>query len=160
MSDRNRRTGQQDQIREQGVVEGDRLSVPVHEEELAAQKRAVERGEVRIEKDVVAEEQVVEVPVTEERVHVQRRAVDQDVAPDATAFQEGTIEVPVMGEQVELEKRTRVAEEVEIGKEAVQRTEQVAGTVRREEVRVDDAGAVEETGTSGTTGTSGKTRRS
>jgi uncharacterized protein (TIGR02271 family) len=54
------------------------------------------------------------------------------------------IEVPIMGEEVELHKRVRVAEEVEIGKEAVQRTERVAGTVRREEVRVTETAAAED----------------
>jgi uncharacterized protein (TIGR02271 family) len=117
----------------------DRLVVPVHEEELTATKRAVERGQVRVEKNVIAEERTLEVPVTEERVHVERRVVDRPATEGDMVFEEGTIEVPVRGEEVELQKRVRVAEEVEIGKEAVARTERVAGTVRREEVRVDDA---------------------
>ncbi|MBA2276545.1 MAG: DUF2382 domain-containing protein, partial [Chloroflexia bacterium] len=58
------------------------------------------------------------------------------VASDA--FQGGTIEVPVRGEEVQVQKRTKVTEEIEIGKEAVGRTEQVSDTVRREEVRIDD----------------------
>ena len=117
-------------------LEGDTLRVPVHEEELTAVTREREAGRVRIGKDVVEEERQLEVPVTEERVRVERRAVDRDAAPADAAFEEGTIEVPLRAEEVELQKRTRVAEEIEIGKEAVQRTEQVAGTVRREEVRV------------------------
>ncbi len=138
-------------------VEGnDVLRVPVHEEELTAVRREREVGEVQVSKDVVAEERVLEVPVTEERVRVQRVAVDREVGADETAFQEGTIEVPIRGEEVELQKRTRVAEEVEIAKEAVQRTEQVAGTVRREEVRVDETG-VETTGTVRSTGTTDTT---
>ena len=117
----------------------DALRVPVHEEELTATTREREIGRVGITKDVVAEERTLAVPVTEERVRVERRVVDRDAGvDDATAFQEGTIEVPVRGEEVELQKRTRVAEEVEIGKEQVQRTEQVGGTVRREEVRIDE----------------------
>ncbi len=123
----------------------DSINVPVHEEELAARTRQVERGQVQVEKDVVAEEQVLNVPVTEERVRVERHAVSGNTPADATAFQEGVIEVPVRGEEVELTKRTRVAEEVEIAKEAVQRTEQVAGTVRREEVRIEDATVVDST---------------
>jgi len=116
----------------------DVLRVPVHEEELAATKRTVEQGQVRIAKDVVEEERTLDVPVTEERVRVTRHVVDRAGTAGEDAFTEGTIEVPVRGEQVELEKRVRVAEEVEVGKEAVQRTERVGGTVRREEVRVDD----------------------
>ncbi|CAA9586993.1 MAG: hypothetical protein AVDCRST_MAG19-5003 [uncultured Thermomicrobiales bacterium] len=118
------------------VDANDTISVPIHEEQLTATKQAREIGEVEITKDVVAEEQVLSVPVTEERVHVQRRAVDQPVDASSGAFQGGTISVPIVGEDVELQKTTRVAEEIEIGKEAVQRTEQVTGTVRREEVRV------------------------
>lgn len=119
----------------------DRIVVPVHEEELTATKHAVERGRVVIDKDIIAEERTLDVPVTEERVVVQRRAVDREAGADATAFQEGTIEVPLRGEEVDVQKRVRVAEEVEVGKEAVQRTERVAGTVHREEVRVDDTSA-------------------
>ncbi len=131
------------------VGAGETIAVPVHEEELAATTRQREIGEVRIEKDVVAEERTLEVPVTEERVRVERRVVDRPAdAADATAFEEGVIEVPIRGEEVELQKRVRVAEEVEVGKEAVQRTEQVGGTVRREEVRVSEVDAdVTSTGT-------------
>ena len=117
---------------EQGVV------VPVHEEELTAAKRQREIGEVEIEKDVVQEQRTIEVPVTEERVRVERRVVDRPVDASEAAFREESIEVPVRGEEVELQKRTKVVEEVEVGKEAVQRTEQVSGTVRREEVRIDE----------------------
>jgi uncharacterized protein (TIGR02271 family) len=123
------------------VAAGDTVRVPVHEEELTATTRPVERGQVRVDKDVVTEERTLDVPVTEEQVSVERRAVDRDAAPDAAAFQEGTIEVPVRGEEVEVQKRVRVAEEVEIGKEPVQTTQRVSDTVRREEVRVDDAKA-------------------
>jgi stress response protein YsnF len=161
------------------VAAGETIRVPVHEEELVARTREVEKGEVRIEKDVVAQEQVVEVPVTEERVRVTRHAVDRDASDadtaafrdevievpvhaeevelgkrvrvtrhavdrdasdaDTAAFRDEVIEVPVHAEEVELGKRVRVAEEVEVGKEQVQRTERAAGTVRREEVRVEDA---------------------
>ena len=115
------------------------LRVPVHEEELTATTRPVERGAVRVDKDVVAEERSMDVPVTEERVRVTRRAVDRAGVAGDTAFQEETIEVPVRGEAVDVQKRARVAEEVEITKEAVQGTQRVEGTVRREQVRVEDA---------------------
>jgi len=125
--------------------EGETIRVPVHEEELTATKHAVERGTVRIAKDVVAEEQTLDVPVTEERLVVNRRVVDRDAGVDATAYAEDTIEIPLLSEEVDVQKRDRVVEEIEIGKERVQRTERVAGTVRREEVRVDES-AVNTTG--------------
>jgi uncharacterized protein (TIGR02271 family) len=54
--------------------------------------------------------------------------------------------VPLRSETVNVQKQARVAEEVVVSKEAVERTEQVSGTVRREEVYVDeDAALIDET---------------
>ncbi|MDQ3779760.1 MAG: YsnF/AvaK domain-containing protein, partial [Chloroflexota bacterium] len=78
-----------------------------------------------------------QVPVREERVRVERHAVDRPVAAsEREAFADQVIEVPLRGETVEAQKEVRVAEEIEIGKEAVERSETVSGTVRREEVEV------------------------
>jgi len=125
------------------VNDADTISVPLTEEELTATTREVDRGAVRIEKDVVAEERSIDVPVTEEEVHVTRRIVDREVSPGETLFEEGTIEVPIRGEEVDVEKRARVTEELEISKSAVEHTEHVTDTVRREEARiVDDSDVV------------------
>jgi uncharacterized protein (TIGR02271 family) len=131
-------TANQPLATDQVLGEGETVVVPVFEEELTATKTPYERGEVRVEKDVVTEERVLDVPVTEEEVHVQRRAVDRPIEAPERAFEERVIEVPLRGEDVELQKRVRVAEEVEISKEPVQRTERVAGKVRREEVHVEE----------------------
>ena len=133
------------------VNEDDDLRVDVAEEELTAAKRGVDRGSVNIEKTVVSEQQQMDVPVTEERVNVSRRTVDRDVSTGDDAFKDGTIEVPVYGEEVDVEKRTRVTEEIEVEKEAVQATERVTDTVRREEVTV-DGDVVGEGADSGTSG--------
>ena len=119
------------------VTERDEANIPLHEEELVAKRRGVNRGEVEINKEVVAEEESVDVPVTEERVEVTRRDVDRDVAPGEDAFQEGTIEVPVEGEEVDVEKRARVVEEIDVDKTAEQHTERVSDTVRHEEVEIE-----------------------
>ena len=132
----------------------DEIRIPVMEEELSATVREQEAGAVRVEKDVITEERTLEVPVTEERVRVERRIVDRPVAAgDATAFDEMVIDVPLTTETVEVQKQARVAEEVVLSKEAVQHTERVTDTVRREEVFVDeDATTIEggETRSSGT----------
>jgi uncharacterized protein (TIGR02271 family) len=115
------------------------IRIPVMEEELTATVREQEAGAVRIEKDVIEEERTLDVPVTEERLRVERRVVDRPVtAADADAFEETVIEVPLRSETVDVQKQARVAEEVVVSKEAEQRTERVAGTVRREEVIVDE----------------------
>jgi uncharacterized protein (TIGR02271 family) len=120
------------------TLEGrDELSIPVHEEDLVARQREVDRGSVQVNKHVIEEDVAVDVPVTEERVEVSHRAVDREAVPGEDAFQEETIEVPVRGEEVDVEKRTRVTGEVDIDKVAEERTEHVADTVRREEVTID-----------------------
>ena len=119
---------------------GEEIRIPVVEEELTATVRPQEAGAVRIAKNVVAEDRVLDVPVTEERVRVERRVVDRPAsAADMGAFEEQVIEVPLRTEAVDVQKQARVKEEVIVGKDAVQRTERVADTVRREEVHVDDA---------------------
>src|SRR5829696_3172719 len=126
------------------VATDEEIRIPVMEEELTATVRPREAGAVRIEKDVVAEERTLEVPLTEERVRVERRVVDRPAtAADANAFEETVIEVPLRSETVDIQKQARVAEEVIVGKEAVQRTERVTDTVRREEVFVDEDAAID-----------------
>jgi uncharacterized protein (TIGR02271 family) len=121
------------------IDEGEEIRIPVIEEELTATVRPRQAGEVRIEKDVVTEERTIDVPLTEERVRVEHRIVNRPVtAADTGAFEETVIEVPVRSETVDVQKQARVAEEIVISKEAVQRTERVSDTVRKEEVHVDE----------------------
>src|SRR5215207_10592436 len=47
-------------------------------------------------------------------------------------------EIPVRGQEVDVEKTARKAGEVIVEKKAGTRTERVGGTIRREEVRVED----------------------
>jgi len=137
-------TGQR-QVAGYEATSEDELVIPVREEELTATVRETEAGAARIQKRVVAEDRVLEVPVTEEQIRVERRVVDRPASEiDADAFQETVIDVPLTQQDVELRKQARVAEEVVVSKEAIQHTEQVRGTVRREEVDV-----VDETGTTG-----------
>jgi uncharacterized protein (TIGR02271 family) len=128
-----------DRVTAARVSEDDEIRIPVMEEELTATVRQQEAGAVRIQKDVVAEERTLEVPVTEERIRVERRVVDRAAtSADAGAFEETVIDVPLRTETVDVQKQARVAEEVIVSKEAVQRTERVTDTVRKEEVFVDE----------------------
>lgn len=126
------------------VETDDEIRIPVMEEELTATVRQQEAGAVRIEKDVVSEERTLEVPVTEERIRVERRVVDRAAtSADAGAFEETIIDVPLRSETVDVQKHARVVEEVIVSKDAVQHTEQVHGTVRHEEVYVDEDAVVD-----------------
>jgi uncharacterized protein (TIGR02271 family) len=139
-------------VRSADVTDTDDIRVQRYEEDLQAQKTEREAGEVRVTKDVVEEQRTLEVPVQREEVHVESRVVDRPATDASEAFQEGTISVPVREEDVEVRKEVRVAEELEIDKTAVQDTERVSDTVRKEVVNVEEVGDVDvEGGTSGTT---------
>jgi len=116
--------------------------IQVREEELQAQKRPVEAGEVRVRKEVHTEHKTIDVPVQHEEVVIERRPAHGQVA--AGDLREGEeIRIPVREEQVDVTKRAVVTEEVEVGKRVVQDTERVSGDVRKEEVRVERQGDVD-----------------
>lgn len=119
---------------------GGTISVELHEETATASTRERDMGQVRIEKQIVTEDQTIEVPVIEERVRVERRPVDH-VAESGVTLEERTFSIPIRGDVVDVEKEIHVAEEVTIQKEAVERSTAVETTLRHEELRVDDAGA-------------------
>lgn len=130
----------------------DGLRIPVREEELSVNKREVRRGLVRVNKTVTEQEASVNVPLREETVHVERHAVSGNYSDDlpTDAFHETEIEIPLRGEEADVSKRTVVREEVTIGKNVVERDQQISDTLRREEVSVDGADAV--TGVTDTAG--------
>ncbi len=115
-------------------------SLKLREERLNVTKERVQAGEVGLHKEVVTEQKTINVPVTHEEVVIERHAVTGGQV-DTTPIGEGeTIRVPVSEEQVNVTKNTVVTGEVAIGKRAVEETQQVTDTVRREEARVEQQG--------------------
>ncbi len=119
----------------------------VKEERLHAEKRPVETGEVNVRKEVRTETKSMEVPVQREEVIIERtpahgRAASEGI--DAGDIGEGEqIRVPVREEQITITKEPVVTEEVKVGKRTVQDTKHVSGEVRKEEIKVDQAGNVD-----------------
>lgn len=114
----------------------------LHEEHLHAQKQPVKTGEVRVRKEVVTENQTLNVPVTREEVVIERHPVGSQTASRADIRPGEEIRIPVKEEKVNVTKETVAKEEVKVGKRQVQETEQVSGTVRKEQVRVEHEGKV------------------
>ncbi|HCI80454.1 MAG TPA: hypothetical protein DHW02_12270 [Ktedonobacter sp.] len=114
----------------------------LREEQLGVNKERTQVGEVRLGKDVVEEQKTVNVPVTHEEVYVERRPVTgADAVADNTPIgTDETIRVPVSEEKVNVNKDTVVTGEVAVGKRAVQETQQVSDTVKREELRAEERG--------------------
>lgn len=147
------------QQRAQGAAEGTVL--PVIEEELRVGKREVQRGGVRIFQRIVETPVNETVNLREEHVSVERRPVNQPVAAaDLANFQEKSIELHETAEEAVVEKSARVVEEVVIGKQVTQTAQQIADTVRRTEVDVEQlpaSGASTSAGTASTAGVTGAT---
>lgn len=111
-------------------------------ETLRVHKDRVQRGTVKLRKEVVSEHQNVEVPVTREELVIERHPADGR-ASARTGFEDGKqIEVPLSEDQVRVEKRPIVREEVEVGKRQVQDTKRVGDDVKHEELRVEKEGDV------------------
>jgi len=118
----------------------DSPSVELREEELRVEKERVQAGEVRLRKEVIAEERTVEVPVTREEVVIERRPAAGGREAGGTINEGEEIRIPLMEEEVRVEKTPVVREEVSLRKQQVQDTERVSETLRREEARIDQTG--------------------
>ncbi len=116
-------------------------------EVLRVHKDRISRGEVRIRKEVITEQQTVQVPVTREELVIERvQATGQTTATGAIG-DTGEIRIPLTEERASATTETFVREEVNIGKRAVENVEQVGGAVRREELEVEDNTTAATTGT-------------
>lgn len=112
--------------------------IPVVEEELQIGKRQVQRGGVRVYSKIVERPVDEQVNLREEHVRVDRRPVDRAVtSAELTNLKDQSIEVTEIAEEAVISKQARVREEVVIGKEATERTQQVHDTVKKTEVTVD-----------------------
>lgn len=113
----------------------------LREEQLNVNKQRAQTGEVDLRKEVVTEQQTINVPVTHEEVYIERHPVTDTAVNDTTPIGEGeTIRVPLSEEKVNVRKETLVTGEVSIGKRAVEGTQRVADTVRREELSIEQEG--------------------
>jgi uncharacterized protein (TIGR02271 family) len=113
-------------------------TIQLREEQLCATKTQAKTGEVKVRKEVVSEHKTIDVPVEHEEVVIERRPVSRRTSD--TNFRAEEIRVPVSGDQVRADKQTVVKEEVSVGKRKVQGNERVSGTVRKEELRVEETG--------------------
>lgn len=125
--------------------------IPVIEEELRVGKRQVQRGGVRVFQRVREQPVSEQVELREEHVNVERQPVDRPATEaDMAAFKEGEVEMREMAEEAVVSKAAHVVEEVNVSKEATQRTEEVNDTVRRTDVEVEQLGASDATRRAGT----------
>lgn len=122
-------------------VAGRDYRVQLRGEMLQAHKERVNRGEVRLRKEVVSENRSIEVPVTREELVIERTNAS-GAAPTGEIGSDKEIRVPLSEEKVTVEKKPVVTGEVHVGKRQVQDTRTVSDNVRHEEVKLDKEGDV------------------
>lgn len=111
------------------------------EERLKVGTERVETGKVRLVKHVVTEQQQVQVPVTHEEVRLEREPVTDANRKDALRGQditEAEHEVTLHADKPVVEKETVPVERVRLAKEEVSDTETVSGSVRKEQIDLED----------------------
>ena len=111
---------------------------------LRVHKERVSRGEVRLRKEVVTEQQNLEVPTTREELVVERiPSSGREAAGAEVGSGEKEIRVRLSEERVRVEKKPVVNEEIQVGKRQVQETQRVSDQVRHEELRTETEGDVD-----------------
>jgi uncharacterized protein (TIGR02271 family) len=116
----------------------DSEAIPVMKEEIQIGKRQVLRGGVRVFSRLVEEPVQEDISLRDEHVRVDRRPVNRSAtSADLSGSKEQVIEVQEFAEEPVVSKRSRVVEEVRVGKDVSERTETIRDTARHTEVSVD-----------------------
>ena len=124
-------------------------AIPIIEESLVVGKREVDRGGVRVYSHVVDYPVAADVTLHDEFINVDRRFVDRPAtAADFAAGSGQVLEMNASGEEAVVGKTARVVEEVLVGKESTQHTQQIQDSVRKTEVEVEEIPSAETVGTS------------
>lgn len=112
------------------------ISIPVIEEQLQVEKKVVETGGIRVNKQVHTDDVVVEMPLMHEKYKVERVPVNAyvDELPPAMRQEGDTTIIPVLREV--LVKRTVLVEEIHITKQKIKKQHAEQGVLRTEEVSV------------------------
>lgn len=137
------------------------VRIPVVEENFSVGKREYVRGGVRIFVRIIEVPVHETVQLREEHVHIEHHPVNKPAtAADIAAFKEGVTEMHEMAEEAVVTKTARIVEEVVVGKEVTERTEQINDTVQRSDVRIEQLDGTNAASTNPTTQTrNGKIER-
>ncbi len=123
-------------------ADGDTLRIPIAEERLRAGTRAVDHGELRIHRSVIAREESIQQSLTRDDVSVERVTIDRFVdAPPAVRTEGDILIVPVLEEVLVVEKRLKLKEELRISTRQVVEQQEVRELVRSERVELEDSTA-------------------
>jgi len=114
-------------------------NIRLRKEELDIAKSKVQKGDVEIGKEIIEEHKSVDVPVTREEVVIERKTLNNE-ASESPITNEQTIHIPVSEEKVNVGKHTVVTGEISAHKRAIENTEHIDETLKREEALINKIG--------------------
>ena len=116
----------------------DKVTIPIIEEQVTIDKKVIEKGIVRLSKNVKENTEEFQVPLMDEEIVVNRVDKNQyvDTAPPAIRYEGDVMIISVLKEVPVVEKRLMLVEELHVTKKQTQKTETVNVVVRKEEVEV------------------------
>jgi stress response protein YsnF len=122
-----------------GVGQEGKQKAQVIEEELEVGIARTTGGK-RLKTEISEREVEETVSLKQESVDVERNQVERTLKPEEAdkAFGERTVEVTATTEKPVVSKQAHVVEEVALSKQSGQREETVSGTVRRQDVKVEE----------------------
>lgn len=119
-------------------LSGEKMIVPVLEEEVKITKKVIDTATVHLSKTVDESTETFEIPLSTEEIVVKRIPKNElvDIAPAASRYEGDVMIIPVLKEVVVTEKRIMLVEEIHVSKLKTEKTETVEVVVRKEEVNV------------------------
>jgi uncharacterized protein (TIGR02271 family) len=118
---------------------GTEVVIPIVEERLIPETRAVDLGELRITKRVDEIEETVTRDVTRDDLVVERVPVNRPLEEPAAVRQDGEWTVfPIMREVLVVKKQLMLAEEVRVMRRQITEPQEVRETTRHERVELED----------------------
>ncbi|HET7770698.1 MAG TPA: YsnF/AvaK domain-containing protein [Chloroflexota bacterium] len=119
---------------------GTEVVIPIVEERLIPDKRAVDLGELRIHKHVDEVEEAVRESVTRDDVVVERVQINRPIDAPVESRQDGEWTVfPVMREVLVVKKQLMLVEELRVRTQQVTEEQEVREVTRHERLELEDA---------------------
>src|SRR5688500_10325632 len=119
---------------------GTEVVIPIVEERLVPDKRAVELGELRIHKHVEEVEEAVRQAVTRDDLVIERVQIDRPIDAPVAGRQEGEWTVfPIMREVLVVKKQLMLVEEVRVATRQVTEEQEIREVTRHERLELEDA---------------------
>jgi uncharacterized protein (TIGR02271 family) len=114
-----------------------------HEETLQTETESVERGRVRLRKQVEEEPVAESVDVGHEDADIERVRVEGEDSGEVEMLADGSISVPLFGEELVITKRLVVRERVIVRKRTELDHQVVESELRRERIEIDADDGIE-----------------